>query len=87
MKQAVAALKNRIRASRREIPSDLVLKKGRVVNVFSGSIEESDVAIYKGFILGLGDDISWKRRDSALGPVNIQGPVSRISQYWQLFSL
>lgn len=61
MKRAVAALKNRILASIREIPSDLVLKKGRVVNVFSGLIEEGDVAIYNGFIVGLGDDYYGKK--------------------------
>jgi len=50
------ALKKRILAARREIPSDLVLKKGRVVNVFSGEIQERDVAVYDGFIVGLGPE-------------------------------
>ena len=56
LKQEIAVLKDRIRASRRVIPSDLVLKKGRVVNVFSCAVEECDVAIHQGFIVGLGED-------------------------------
>ncbi|MDY7036673.1 MAG: amidohydrolase family protein, partial [Thermodesulfobacteriota bacterium] len=52
----IKRLKNRIKAARGEILSDLVLKKGRVVNVFSGEIQESDVAVYDGFIVGLGPD-------------------------------
>ena len=35
----IEKLSERIRAARKEIPSDLVLKKGRVVNVFSGTVE------------------------------------------------
>jgi adenine deaminase len=50
----VDALKKRILAARREIPAHLVLKEGRVVNVFSGQVQERDVAIYDGVIVGLG---------------------------------
>lgn len=50
----IEALKHRIRAARNEIPADLVLKKGRVVNVFTGGIAEKDVAICDGFIVGVG---------------------------------
>jgi adenine deaminase len=50
----VEKLRERIRAARREIPSDLVLKKGRVVNVFSGTVEECDVAVHQGYVAGLG---------------------------------
>jgi adenine deaminase len=49
----VDALKKRILAARREIPAHLVLKEGRVVNVFSGEVQEKDVAIYDGVIVGL----------------------------------
>jgi adenine deaminase len=52
----IEKLRQRIRAARKEIPSDLVLKKGRVVNVFSGTIEECDVAVHQGCIAGLGPD-------------------------------
>ncbi len=50
----VDALKQRILAARRELPAHLVLKEGRVVNVFSGEVQELDVAIYDGFVVGLG---------------------------------
>jgi adenine deaminase len=52
----IERLRQRIRAARKEVPSDLVLKKGRVVNVFSGTIEECDVAVHQGCIAGLGPD-------------------------------
>jgi dihydroorotase-like cyclic amidohydrolase len=54
----VDALKKRILAARREIPAHLVLKQGRVVNVFSGEVQERDVAIYDGVIVGLGSGLS-----------------------------
>jgi adenine deaminase len=50
----VKKLKERIRVARGEIPADLVLKKGRVLNVFSGTIEECDVAVHEGIIAGVG---------------------------------
>jgi adenine deaminase len=43
-----------IRAARGEIPADLVLQGGRVVNVFSCEIREADVAVSEGTIVGLG---------------------------------
>jgi len=49
-------LKKRIQAARGEIPAHLVLKKGRVVNLFSGIIQEWDVAVHDGFVVGLGSD-------------------------------
>ena len=52
----IEKLRERIRAARKEIPSDLVLKKGRVVNVFSGTVEECDVAVHRGYVAGLGPD-------------------------------
>jgi len=48
------ALREMIRAAKGDIPADLVLKKGRVVNVFSGRIHEMDVAIHQGRVAGLG---------------------------------
>src|SRR5690554_6094527 len=35
-------------------PADLLLRGGRVVNVFSGEIETVDIAVVDGFIAGLG---------------------------------
>lgn len=54
MNITVDVLKKRILAARREIPADLVLKQGRVVNVFSGEVQERDVALYDGAVVGLG---------------------------------
>jgi adenine deaminase len=51
---SVSELKERIRAARGEIAADLVLKGGRVINVFSGAIHECDVAVHRGFIVGVG---------------------------------
>jgi adenine deaminase len=50
----ILSLKDRIRAARGEIAADLVLKRGRVINIFSGEIRETDVAVHKGFIVGVG---------------------------------
>jgi adenine deaminase len=55
-KEPIELLQQRIKAARRQIPSHLVLKKGRVVNVFSGQILERDVAVHQGLIVGVGED-------------------------------
>jgi adenine deaminase len=47
-------LKNRIRAARGEIAPDLIVKGGRIINVFTREILERDVAIHDGVIVGLG---------------------------------
>jgi adenine deaminase len=52
---ALERLKRRIRAARGAIAPDLVLKGGRVANVFTGEIIRADVAICDGFIVGVGD--------------------------------
>jgi len=54
-KESIEVLQQRIKAARRQIPSDLVLKKGRVVNVFSGEILERDLAVHQGVIVGVGE--------------------------------
>ena len=59
-KQSIELLQERMKAARRQIASDLVLKKGRVVNVFSGEILEGDVAIYRGVIVGVGEGYQGK---------------------------
>ncbi len=43
-----------IKAARGEIPADLVLQGGKVVNVFSCEILEADVAVAEGAVVGLG---------------------------------
>lgn len=44
-----------IQSARGNLPADLLLKNGRVVNVFTGEIEETSVAISNSRIVGLGD--------------------------------
>lgn len=41
-------------AARGEQPADLLLRNARAVNVFSGEIEETDVALHQGRIAGVG---------------------------------
>ncbi len=50
----VKKLQKLIKAARGEIPADLVLKGGRVVNVFSCEIIEADLAVCDDTIVGLG---------------------------------
>jgi adenine deaminase len=45
----------RIMAARGLRPPDLVLKRGRVANVFTGEVEAADVAIHDGYIVGIGE--------------------------------
>jgi adenine deaminase len=44
-----------ISVAKGESPADLVLANARVVNVFSGEVENANVAIYDGMIAGIGD--------------------------------
>ncbi|MEZ4866926.1 MAG: adenine deaminase [Caldilineaceae bacterium] len=40
--------------ARGDRPADRLLRNGRLVNVFSGALEEADIAIYDGLIAGIG---------------------------------
>ena len=71
----IEALKKRIKAARNEIPADLVLKKGRVVNVFSGAINEKDVAICDGVIVGVGSGYQGKEEKDIEGKWVIPGLI------------
>ncbi|MGD9034299.1 MAG: adenine deaminase [Desulfobacteraceae bacterium] len=75
MNITVDALKKRILAARREIPADIVLKQGRVVNVFSGEIQERDVALYDGFVVGLGSAYQGREEIDAKGKWIIPGLI------------
>src|SRR4030095_11630723 len=44
-----------ISAARGQIPADLLLRNGRVINVFTGEIEESSIAVMHSRIVGLGE--------------------------------
>ena len=51
----MASLKDKIRAASGDGRVDLLIKNGRVVDVFSGQIEKKDVAIFGDTIVGFGD--------------------------------
>src|SRR3972149_5492342 len=51
----MASLKEKIRIASGEGMVDLLIKNGRVVDVFSGQIEKKDVAIFGGVVVGFGD--------------------------------
>jgi adenine deaminase len=44
-----------IAVARGQTPADLILTNARIVNVFTGEIEPGNVAIYDGYIAGIGD--------------------------------
>ncbi len=71
----IEALKKRISAARGEIPADLVLKGGKVVNVFSGEIQEKDVAIYDGVIVGVGSGYHGKEEKDLIGKLVVPGLI------------
>ncbi len=48
-------LAHRIRLARGQEPVDLLLKGGRLINVFTGEIHEADIAIHEGYIVGIGE--------------------------------
>ena len=51
----MVSLKEKIRTASGDGVADLLVKNGRVVDVFSGQIERKDVAIFRGMIVGFGD--------------------------------
>jgi len=51
----MVSLKEKIRTASGDGVADLLVKNGRVVDVFSGQIERKDVAIFGGMIIGFGD--------------------------------
>jgi adenine deaminase len=51
----MTSLKEKIRVASGDGVADLLIKNGRVVDVFSGEIEKRDVAIFGGVVVGFGD--------------------------------
>ena len=51
----MASLKEKIRVASGDGMTDLLIKNGKVVDVFSGEIEKRDVAVFEGAIVGFGD--------------------------------
>ena len=50
-----ARLARLISVAKGELPADLILANGRVVNVFTGEVESGNVAIYGDRVAGVGD--------------------------------
>ncbi|WP_044339762.1 adenine deaminase [Rossellomorea aquimaris] len=48
-------IKKRIAAANKDIPADLVIKNGKIIDVFNLDIIEEDVAISDGMFVGIGD--------------------------------
>lgn len=55
MNMDVQILKKRIKVANKDIKADVVIKSGRIVNVFTGDITKGDIAISDGVIAGIGD--------------------------------
>ncbi|MBM4308366.1 MAG: adenine deaminase [Deltaproteobacteria bacterium] len=51
----MASLEERIKVASGEGKADLLIKNGRILNVFTGEIEKKDVAVFKGIIIGFND--------------------------------
>ena len=56
-------LENLIQHARGEAPADLLIENARVVNVLSGEIQETSVALARSRIVGLGDYPAQDRLD------------------------
>ena len=78
-------LKGLIEVARGDAQADLVLTNARIVNTFTGEIEENSVAVHRGRVAGVGD-YTWARRVVDLGgkflaPGFIDGHVHLESTY------
>ncbi len=66
--------KSMIRAAKGEISADLVLKNGKVMNVFTEEILDGDVAIVGGRIAGVGSYVG-KREIDCTGKYIVPGLI------------
>jgi len=84
-------LTNIIEIARGEKEADLLLKNGKIINVFSGEIYSTDVAICKGMIAGLGKDYHAKNEidisNQYLSPgfidghIHLESSMVRVSEF------
>jgi len=78
-------LKRLLAVARGDAPADLLFRNARVVNVFTGEVEETNVAVAEGRIAGLGDYTEAKRvvdlAGRYLAPGFIDGHVHLESSY------
>jgi adenine deaminase len=58
----MADLSRILSVSRGDLPADCLLTNGRIINVFSGEIEQTDIAIVDGFIAGIGPGYTAKQQ-------------------------
>ncbi len=72
MSTNLSSLNRRIEAAGKRIPADLVIRNGRILNVFTGSWMSGDMAILDGTIVGIG---SYEGREvlDAAGRVIVPG--------------
>jgi adenine deaminase len=71
-------LKSIIEAARGTVKPDLVLKEGNVINVFTGGINITDVAVHSGVIAGLGSydgRVNIDARNKFISPGLIDGHI------------
>lgn len=68
-------LRKRIRVAKGEVSADLVLKRGRVVDVFSGRVRQGDVAVVDGFIAGVGEDYRGREEVDLAGRYVLPGLI------------
>jgi adenine deaminase len=61
--------------ARGEAPATLVLRNGRLVNVFSGEIEQADLAIYAGRIAGIGPGYAGQTEVDLTGAFVVPGLI------------
>lgn len=61
--------------ARGDQPADLLLRGGRVANVFSGEIEDVDVAVFSGRIAGIGPGYSARQTRDLGGAVIVPGLI------------
>ncbi len=54
-------------AARGDVPADLIIANGRVINVFTGEIESLDIAVHGGRVAGLGRDYAGATRIDVKG--------------------
>lgn len=66
-------LQERVAVSDGREKADLVIKNGRIVNVFSGEIMEGDIAIKNGYIAGIGDFLEAEQIMDAAGEFIVPG--------------
>jgi adenine deaminase len=68
--------KDLIAAARGDAPGDLLFRNGRVVNVFTGEVEETDVLVYDGRVAGLGAGYRARRTIDLRGTYLLPGFIN-----------